>query len=72
MRGDIPFFLKCAFGVDAYEFQIVANVLMAGIAGRAIAAVTVDSHPDFDGKYFTQNGDTLEWFRRFIKPDGWR
>jgi len=48
-------------GLDAY-----ASV------GRALAPITVDQHPDFDGVHFTGNGDTVAWFRRFIEPNDWR
>lgn len=48
-------------GLDAY-FEV----------GSAIAAITVDEHPDFIGESFLRYGNTLGWFRRFIEPEGWQ
>lgn len=32
----------------------------------------VTTHPDFGGKKFIENGNTLGWIRRFLEPDDWR
>lgn len=29
-------------------------------------------HPDFPGKLFFENGNTLDWIRRFVDPKKWR
>jgi hypothetical protein len=32
--------------------------------------VQLKYHPDFDGR-FSEEGNTMEWFQRFVEPEGW-
>jgi len=38
----------------------------------ALKPLYITAHPDFPGRQFINNGNTIGWIRRFVEPSGWR